>query len=166
MSETQNSAVIGVIMGSQSDLPVMEGAIAALKKFGVQAEVKIVSAHRTPEIMAEYATSARGRGLKAIIAGAGGAAHLPGMVAAYTSLPVIGVPVNSSNSIEGIDSLLSIVQMPKGVPVASVAVGGAFNAGLLAVQILGASDPSLAKKLDEYKQELKDQVAQMNQNLE
>lgn len=166
MSENQNTPAVGVIMGSQSDLPVMEGALAALKKFGIAAEVKIVSAHRTPEIMADFGATARKRGLKVIIAGAGGAAHLPGMVAAYTSLPVIGVPVNSSNSIEGIDSLLSIVQMPKGVPVASVAIGGAFNAGLLAVQILGATDSALALKLDEYKQELKDQVAQMNQNLE
>ncbi len=166
MSQNQNTATVGVIMGSQSDLPIMEGAIAALKKFGITADVKIVSAHRTPEIMAEYASTARNRGLKAIIAGAGGAAHLPGMVASYTTLPVIGVPVNSSNSIEGIDSLLSIVQMPKGVPVASVAIGGAFNAGLLAVQIIGASDPKVAQKLEEYKQELKDQVAQMNQNLE
>ncbi len=166
MSENKNTPSVGVIMGSQSDLPVMEGALVALKKFGICAEVKIVSAHRTPEVMADFATTARKRGLKVIIAGAGGAAHLPGMVAAYTSLPVIGVPVNSSNSIEGIDSLLSIVQMPKGVPVASVAIGGAFNAGLLAVQILGATDSALARKLDDYKQELKDQVAQMNQNLE
>lgn len=166
MSENKNTPSVGVIMGSQSDLPVMEGALVALKKFGVSTEVKIVSAHRTPEVMAEFATTARERGLKVIIAGAGGAAHLPGMVAAYTSLPVIGVPVNSSNSIEGIDSLLSIVQMPKGVPVASVAIGGAFNAGLLAVQILGATDSALARKVDDYKQELKDQVAQMNQNLE
>lgn len=166
MSQNQNGALVGVIMGSQSDMNVMDAAIGALKKFGITAEVQIVSAHRTPEKMAEYATSAADRGLKAIIAGAGGAAHLPGMVAAYTTLPVIGVPVLSSNSIQGIDSLLSIVQMPKGVPVATVAVNGAFNAGLLACQIIGSSDKEVRAKLQAYKKELKEQVAQMNQNLE
>lgn len=166
MSQHQNSAVVGVIMGSQSDMHVMDAALCALKKFGVAYEVQIISAHRTPEIMAEYAKSASKRGLRVIIAGAGGAAHLPGMVAAYTTLPVIGVPVLSSNSIQGIDSLLSIVQMPKGVPVATVAVNGAFNAGLLGVQIIGSSDSIVAGKLLAYKNELQDQVAQMNQTLD
>ena len=166
MSDTKNKPVVGVIMGSQSDLHVMDGALCALKKFQIPYEVKIVSAHRTPKVMSDYALSVRERGLKVIIAGAGGAAHLPGMVAAYSTLPVIGVPVLSSNSIQGIDSLLSIVQMPKGVPVATVAVGGAFNAGLLAAQIIGSADEAIARKLLDYKSELEEQVAQMNQNLE
>ncbi|CAN0892835.1 Phosphoribosylaminoimidazole carboxylase, chloroplastic (Fragment) [Linum grandiflorum] len=136
----------GIIMGSDSDLPVMKDAARILTMFGVPHEVKIVSAHRTPELMYSYALSARDRGLQLIIAGAGGAAHLPGMVASLTPLPVIGVPVRSS-SLDGMDSLLSIVQMPRGVPVATVAINNATNAGLLAVRILGAGDPDLLARL-------------------
>src|SRR6266545_970296 len=132
--------LVGIIMGSDSDLPTMQGAIEACTIFDIEHEVKIISAHRTPTEMAEYATTAHKRGLKVIIAGAGGAAHLPGMVAAYTPLPVIGVPVQS-HALNGLDSLLSIVQMPSGVPVATMAIGGAKNAGLLAAQILAAFDP-------------------------
>ncbi len=149
---------VGIIMGSKSDLPVMQAAADILTELGVDFELEIVSAHRTPDRMAEYANTARERGLQAIIAGAGGAAHLPGMTAAYTSLPVIGVPVKSHNSIEGIDSLLSIVQMPGGVPVATVAINGAKNAGLLAAQIVGATDSDLAQKLDDYKAAMKAKV--------
>ncbi|MBS1547181.1 MAG: 5-(carboxyamino)imidazole ribonucleotide mutase [Bacteroidetes bacterium] len=144
--------MIGIIMGSRSDLEVMREAVDTMKEFEVPFEVTVVSAHRTPERMVDYAKGAAGRGLKAIIAGAGGAAHLPGMVAALTTLPVIGVPVKSRNSIDGWDSLLSIVQMPAGVPVATVAVNGARNAGLLAVQILATADPTLAMKLVQFKQ--------------
>jgi 5-(carboxyamino)imidazole ribonucleotide mutase len=151
-------AQVGIIMGSQSDLPVMQAAADALDEIGVNYEIEIVSAHRTPDRMAEYAKTARQRGLKVIIAGAGGAAHLPGMTASYTSLPVIGVPVKSHNSIEGIDSLLSIVQMPGGVPVATVAINGAKNAGLLAAQIVGTSDEKVAKNLDNYKKEMEQNV--------
>lgn len=139
-------------MGSRSDLEVMREAVDTMKEFDVPFEVTVVSAHRTPERMVQYAKSAAGRGLKTIIAGAGGAAHLPGMVAALTTLPVIGVPVKSRNSIDGWDSLLSIVQMPAGVPVATVAVNGARNAGLLAVQILATADKKLANKLIAFKQ--------------
>lgn len=146
---------VGIIMGSQSDLTVMQEAAKALDELGVGYELTVVSAHRTPLRMVEYATSARERGLKVIIAGAGGAAHLPGMVASLTSLPVIGVPVKSSNSIDGWDSVLSILQMPGGVPVATVALNGAKNAGLLAAQILGTTNQTLAKKLDDYKNDLK-----------
>ena len=146
---------VGIIMGSQSDLTVMQEAAKALDELGVGYELTVVSAHRTPLRMIEYATSARERGLKVIIAGAGGAAHLPGMVASLTSLPVIGVPVKSSNSIDGWDSVLSILQMPGGVPVATVALNGAKNAGLLAAQILGTTNQTLAKKLDDYKNDLK-----------
>jgi len=149
---------VGIIMGSTSDLPVMEGAIEILKELGIDHEVEIVSAHRTPNKMSEYATTARDRGLKVIIAGAGGAAPLPGMTAAYTSLPVIGVPVKSHNSIEGIDSLLSIVQMPGGVPVATVAINGAKNAGLIAAQIIGTADSDVAAKLDTYKKAMEAKV--------
>lgn len=145
-------------MGSQSDLPVMQAAADALAELGVSFEIEIVSAHRTPDRMAEYAKTARTRGLKVIIAGAGGAAHLPGMTASYTTLPVIGVPVKSHNSIEGIDSLLSIVQMPGGVPVATVAINGAKNAGILAAQIVGTSDEKVAQKLLEYKHEMEAKV--------
>ena len=145
---------VGIIMGSKSDLPVMQLAADILLELGIDHEVEIVSAHRTPDKMSAYARNARERGLKVIIAGAGGAAHLPGMTAAYTSLPVIGVPVKSHNSIEGIDSLLSIVQMPGGVPVATVAINGAKNAGLIAAQIIGTSDEVVAQKLDVYKQEM------------
>ncbi len=139
-------------MGSDSDLSVMEDAANILKEFSVPYELTIVSAHRTPERMAEYAKSARDRGLRVIIAGAGGAAHLPGMVAAQTTLPVIGVPVKSSNSIDGWDSVLSILQMPKGVPVATVALNGAANAGILAAQIIGAFNDTVAEKLKDYKE--------------
>lgn len=145
-------------MGSKSDLVVMQEATKVLDALGVMYERTVVSAHRTPERMYEYAKSARERGLKVIIAGAGGAAHLPGMVASLTTLPVVGVPVKSSNSIAGIDSLLSIVQMPGGVPVATVAVNGAKNAGILAAQIVGTSCPVTAKKLAEHKAEMEAKV--------
>ncbi|MEM6805680.1 MAG: 5-(carboxyamino)imidazole ribonucleotide mutase [Bacteroidota bacterium] len=157
---------IGIIMGSKSDLPVMNKAAEVLNELDLPFEMSIVSAHRTPERMMEYAKSARSRGLKVIIAGAGGAAHLPGMVASMTSLPVIGVPVKSSNSIDGWDSVLSILQMPSGVPVATVALNGAKNAGILAAQILGSSDEEIAKSLDAYKEGLKLKVQQMVQELE
>ena len=152
-------------MGSLSDRKVMQEAADALKELGVTFEMEIVSAHRTPERMLDYAASARKRGLKVIIAGAGGAAHLPGMVASLTSLPVIGVPVLSSNSIDGWDSVLSILQMPSGVPVATVALNGARNAGILAAQIIGASDTEVANRLDIFKEGLKDKVAAMNREL-
>ncbi len=155
---------VGIIMGSDSDWPVMRAAAEALDDFGVGYEVGVVSAHRTPQKMLAYAEQAAGRGLKVIIAGAGGAAHLPGMVAAATVLPVIGVPV-PLKYLDGLDSLLSIVQMPAGVPVATVSVGGAQNAGLLAVRILGAADPSLQEKLAAYQQKLKDLVAEKNETL-
>ena len=152
-------------MGSESDLPVMEAAATMLKEFGIGYEISIVSAHRTPDKMREYGTSARQRGLQVIIAGAGGAAHLPGMIASYTSLPVIGVPVKSSNSIDGWDSVLSILQMPGGVPVATVALNGAKNAGILAAQIIGTTNTEIAARLDEYKNELKNAVAKMEENI-
>jgi 5-(carboxyamino)imidazole ribonucleotide mutase len=142
--------VVGVIMGSQSDFETMRSAVETLAEFGVPHEVRVVSAHRTPSVMTEYAESARSRGLKVIIAGAGGAAHLPGMVASMTSLPVIGVPV-ASKALSGVDSLYSIVQMPAGVPVATVAIGNSRNAGLLAVQMLAIADPELSAKLDEFR---------------
>lgn len=157
--------MVGIIMGSLSDRKVMQLAADALTELGVSYEMEIVSAHRTPERMLEYAASARSRGLQVIIAGAGGAAHLPGMVASLTSLPVIGVPVLSSNSIDGWDSVLSILQMPAGVPVATVALDGARNAGILAAQIIGASDAEVAKRLDAFKESLKEKVAVMNQEL-
>lgn len=149
---------IGIIMGSKSDLPVMQEAADILKELGVSHELTIVSAHRTPHRMLEYAESARARGLKAIIAGAGGAAHLPGMVASLTTLPVIGVPVKSSNSIDGWDSILSILQMPGGIPVATVALNGAKNAGILAAEMVGAFDETVAKNLVDYKESLKEKV--------
>lgn len=149
---------VGIIMGSKSDLPVMKEAIDILKNFDVEIEVDIVSAHRTPEKMMEYGKKAHQKGLKVIIAGAGGAAHLPGMIASFTPLPVIGVPIRSSNSIEGWDSILSILQMPGGVPVATVALDGAKNAGILAAQIVGTSDPSILEKVNYYKEELKTKV--------
>ena len=158
-------ALIGIIMGSQSDLPVMQEGIDIIKSFNVEYDVEIVSAHRTPENMLTYGKTAAQRGLKVIIAGAGGAAHLPGMIASVTPLPVIGVPVKSSNSIDGWDSILSILQMPGGVPVATVALNGAKNAGLLALQILGASDPIIFKKMEAYKNELQEKVAQSNKSL-
>ena len=146
---------VGIIMGSKSDLPIMQDAADILKEFGVKYEITVVSAHRTPERMFNYAKAAADRGLKVIIAGAGGAAHLPGMVASITYLPVIGVPVKSSNSIDGWDSILSILQMPNGIPVATVALNAAKNAGLLAAQILATANESLAQKLIEYKEDLK-----------
>ena len=145
--------LVGIIMGSDSDLPTMREAAAVCDRFGVPYELRVVSAHRTPRDMADYATSAHERGLKVIVAGAGGAAHLPGMVAAHSPLPVIGVPVQS-RALSGLDSLLSIVQMPNGVPVATVAIGAAANAGLLAVQILAAHDPALLARMLAYKEEL------------
>lgn len=159
--ETQKP-LVGIIMGSQSDLGIMREAAVFLEEMNVPFEVAVVSAHRTPSKMAEYATQAQQKGLKVIIAGAGGAAHLPGMVAAYTSLPVIGVPVKSSNSIDGWDSLLSILQMPNGVPVATVALNAAKNAGILAAQILATSNASLSEKLDNYKLAMAQKVAQAN----
>ena len=157
MKTLTNPAVVGVIMGSDSDLPVMQGAIDVLTEFGVAHEVRIVSAHRTPDVMYEYARTAADRGLRAIIAGAGGAAHLPGMTASLTSLPVIGVPV-PLGQLDGLDSLLSIVQMPAGVPVATVAVGNARNAGLLAVRILATQDEKLRAAMEHYQADLAQQV--------
>lgn len=154
-------ALVGIIMGSQSDLRIMKEAAEILEELEVPYELTIVSAHRTPHRMVQYAEQARGKGLRVIIAGAGGAAHLPGMVASLTSLPVIGVPVKSSNSIDGWDSVLSILQMPAGVPVATVALDGARNAGILAAQILGAYDDNLAKRLDAFKSTLKNKVESM-----
>ncbi|MEN9296343.1 MAG: 5-(carboxyamino)imidazole ribonucleotide mutase [Bacteroidota bacterium] len=155
--------MVGIIMGSSSDLGVMQEAIQVCKDFGVAYEVDIVSAHRTPVKMMTYAQQAKSRGIQVIIAGAGGAAHLPGMIASATILPVIGVPVKSSNSIDGWDSVLSILQMPNGVPVATVALNAAKNAGLLAVQMLAISDASLAERYTAYKAELEDKVAEMSQ---
>ncbi|HLP37257.1 5-(carboxyamino)imidazole ribonucleotide mutase [Lacibacter sp.] len=150
--------IIGIIMGSDSDLPVMQPAADILKEFGIDYELTVVSAHRTPLRMVEYAKTARERGLKVIIAGAGGAAHLPGMVASITILPVIGVPVKSSNSIDGWDSVLSILQMPNGVPVATVALNAAKNAGILAAEIIGTFDETVAAKIASYKSTMNDEV--------
>lgn len=152
--------MVGIIMGSNSDLNIMQDAADILKQFNISFELTIVSAHRTPQRMFTYATEARERGIKVIIAGAGGAAHLPGMVAAITTLPVIGVPVKSSNSIDGWDSILSILQMPNGVPVATVALNAAKNAGLLAAQIIGTNDMVIAEKLQAYKNEMEANVLQ------
>lgn len=149
---------VGIIMGSESDLKVMREAAEFLEELKVPFELTIVSAHRTPQRMMDYAATARSRGLKVIVAGAGGAAHLPGMVASLTSLPVIGVPIKSSNSIDGWDSVLSILQMPSGVPVATVALNGAKNAGILAAQILGAHDKSISEKLDAFKNSIRKKV--------
>jgi 5-(carboxyamino)imidazole ribonucleotide mutase len=146
--------LVGIIMGSDSDLPVMQAAADILKQFGVPHEVTVISAHRTPLRMVDYAKKAKRRGLKVIIAGAGGAAHLPGMVASVTVLPVIGVPIKSSNSIDGWDSVLSILQMPNGVPVAAVALNAAKNAGILAAEILGTNDDKISKKITAYKNSL------------
>ena len=157
--------MVGIIMGSLTDLRIMKEAGDVLEELGVDYEIEVVSAHRTPEKMVEYAKTAREKGLKVIIAGAGGAAHLPGMVASLTTLPVIGVPVLSSNSIDGWDSVLSILQMPGGVPVATVALNGGKNAGILAAQIIGASDFVVAARLDGYKESLKEKVAEMNRYL-
>ncbi|GAB4049153.1 5-(carboxyamino)imidazole ribonucleotide mutase [Spirosoma litoris] len=157
--------MIGIIMGSLSDRKVMQEAADILTELGVSWEMDIVSAHRTPEKMVDYAKTARDRGLRVIIAGAGGAAHLPGMVASLTTLPVIGVPVKSSNSIDGWDSVLSILQMPGGVPVATMALDGARNAGILAAQIVGTFDEAVAQNLSQFKEDLKEKVAHMSHQL-
>ncbi|HEX4851128.1 MAG TPA: 5-(carboxyamino)imidazole ribonucleotide mutase [Puia sp.] len=149
---------VGIIMGSDSDLPIMQAAADVLKEFGIEFELTVVSAHRTPMRMIEYASKARDRGLKVIIAGAGGAAHLPGMVASITSLPVIGVPIKSSNSIDGWDSVLSILQMPNGIPVATVALNAAKNAGILAATIIGAFDEIIGAEVEAYKKNLESDV--------
>tara|TARA_B100000035_G_scaffold165148_2_gene140792 strand:- start:12330 stop:12812 length:483 start_codon:yes stop_codon:yes gene_type:complete len=156
---------VGIIMGSKSDLPIMQKAIDILNQFGIDTEIKIVSAHRTPEIMFDYAKNARERGLSSIIAGAGGAAHLPGMIASITTIPVIGVPIKSRNSIDGWDSVLSILQMPEGVPVATVALDGAANAGILAAQIIATENSDIQKKVADYKENLKNKVAKSNEEL-
>ncbi len=150
--------MVGIIMGSKSDWPIMQEAAEVLKMLGVSYEAEVVSAHRTPERMFEYAQKAHSRGIKVIIAGAGGAAHLPGMTASITPLPVIGVPIKSSNSIDGWDSVLSILQMPAGVPVATVALNGGRNAGILAAQIIATSDEALTKRIVAFKEELKKKV--------
>jgi len=160
------SIQVGIIMGSKSDLPVMRKAVEVLKELEVGYEVTVVSAHRTPLRMVEYAQTAKERGLRVIIAGAGGAAHLPGMVASITTLPVIGVPIKSSNSIDGWDSVLSILQMPSGVPVATVALNGAKNAGILAAQIIGSFEEALGNRLIVYKEQLKVKVKRMVKELE
>ena len=156
--ENKTPVSVGIIMGSQSDLPIMRDAADVLKELGVAYEITIVSAHRTPERMFTYAIEAADRGIKVIIAGAGGAAHLPGMVASLTHVPVIGVPVKSTNSIDGWDSVLSILQMPNGIPVATVALNAAKNAGILAAQILGTSEPLIVEKLKEFKRNLSEKV--------
>src|SRR6187455_2170216 len=157
--------LVGIIMGSDSDLSVMQAASDLLKEFGIAHEVTVVSAHRTPMRMVEYAQKANSRGLKVIIAGAGGAAHLPGMIASITSLPVIGVPIKSSNSIDGWDSVLSILQMPNGVPVATVALNAAMNAGILAAEIIGSSDETISKKITVYKNSLNNEVMEKVQKM-
>src|SRR6185312_8907510 len=157
--------LVGIIMGSDSDLNIMQAAAEILKQFSVPYELDIVSAHRTPLKMATYATTAVERGLKVIIAGAGGAAHLPGMIASLTTIPVIGVPIKSSNSIDGWDSVLSILQMPNGVPVATVALNAAKNAGILAAEILGTSDKELSKKLMDFKNQMKEEVEKKSEKL-
>jgi 5-(carboxyamino)imidazole ribonucleotide mutase len=153
-----NKTLVGIVMGSDSDLPIMQAAAEILTAFNIGFELTIVSAHRTPQRLMEYAGSAKQRGLKTIIAGAGGAAHLPGMIASVTTLPVIGVPIKSSNSIDGWDSVLSILQMPNGVPVATVALNAAKNAGILAAQIIGAMDEEVANKLAAYKEQMQNEV--------
>lgn len=153
-----NAPMVGIIMGSDSDLPVMKPAADFLSEFDIPYELTIVSAHRTPRRMIRYASEARSRGIKVIIAGAGGAAHLPGMVASITSLPVVGVPVKSSNSIDGWDSVLSILQMPNGIPVATVALNAAKNAAILAASIIGAFDEKIARKMDDYKAKMENEV--------
>lgn len=157
--------LVSIVMGSDSDLPIMKQAAEMLDLFGVNYEIDIVSAHRTPEKLFDFATNAHKRGIVAIIAGAGGAAHLPGMVAAMSPLPVIGVPIKSSNSIDGWDSILSILQMPGGVPVATVALNGAKNAGILAAQIIGASDSNVLSKILDYKAQLREQVEVKAKNM-
>jgi 5-(carboxyamino)imidazole ribonucleotide mutase len=156
---------VGIVMGSDSDLPTMQAAADTLTLFNIPFELTVVSAHRTPDRMVQYAKTARERGLKVVIAGAGGAAHLPGMIAAITSLPVIGVPIKSTNSADGWDSILSILQMPGGVPVATVALNGAKNAGLLAAQILGSADSKIGQAMDDYKLNMESEVMQKVENL-
>lgn len=158
-------AKVGIIMGSISDLPIMEEAAEVLKEFGIQYEINIVSAHRTPDLMVEYAREAHKKGINVIIAGAGGAAHLPGMTASLTALPVIGVPIKSSNSIDGWDSILSILQMPNGIPVATVALNAAKNAGILAAKILGASNDQIRMQLEDYMETMKQRVLKSNDDL-
>ncbi len=157
--------LVAIAMGSESDLPTMEGAAEIMRKFEVPFESRVLSAHRTPQAMAEYGRTAHERGIRVVIAGAGGAAHLPGMLASYTPLPVIGVPVATRN-LKGIDSLLSIVQMPRGVPVATVAIGNSTNAGILAVQIIASADSSLLEKVLAYKAELVTRVEEMDANVQ
>lgn len=164
MTNNENTPLVGVVMGSDSDWSVMEDAAKTLKEFGISYEVEVLSAHRTPEKMIEWGKAAAGRGIKVIIAGAGGAAHLPGMLASVTTLPVIGVPVSLSK-LDGMDSLLSIVQMPAGVPVATVSIGGAKNAGILAARIIGAFDAQLSLALAAFGEDLKTQVAEKNAKL-
>lgn len=161
----QNKPLVGIIMGSKSDLPVMQAAADFLNEFQIPFELDIVSAHRTPEKMMEYGKTAHKRGIRVIIAGAGGAAHLPGMVASVTPLPVIGVPVKSSNSIDGWDSVLSILQMPSGVPVATVALNGAKNAGILAAQIIGSSDSTIQQRMIAFKEDMKSKVEEMSKEV-
>ncbi len=165
MASPKCEPLVGIIMGSESDLPVMEQSVEVLREFGVPCEVTVVSAHRTPQRMVEYARSAVSRGLKLIIAGAGGAAHLPGMTASLTTLPVIGVPIPTKD-LGGVDSLYSIVQMPGGIPVATVGIGGAKNAGLLAVRILANDQPHLREKLQEYQRNMEQQVRDMAHRVE
>ena len=157
---------VGIIMGSKSDLPVMQDAADVLKELGIEIEITVVSAHRTPERMFDYASEAYDRGLRVIIAGAGGAAHLPGMTASLTSLPVIGVPIKSSNSIDGWDSILSILQMPNGIPVATVALNGAKNAGILAAQMIGAHHPAIYQNVEKFKNDLKSKVLDSAKEME
>ena len=161
----KSNCLVGVIMGSKSDLPIMKDAIDILNEFGIKTDVDIVSAHRTPEKMMNYGINAHKKGIKVIIAGAGGAAHLPGMIASVCPLPIIGVPIKSSNSIDGWDSVLSILQMPGGVPVATVALNGAKNAGILAAQILGANDIKIQKKVLDYKNNLRSKIIKTSKNL-
>lgn len=157
---------VGIIMGSDSDLPVMQPAAEILSEIGIDFEMTVVSAHRTPDRMFDYARTARANGINVIIAGAGGAAHLPGMVASLTTLPVIGVPVKSSNSIDGWDSILSILQMPNGIPVATVALNGAKNAGILSASIIGAFNDTIAQKMEDYKKEMVEAVLEKAKNVE
>ncbi len=160
-----SKVLVGIIMGSDSDYGIMRAAGEILTQFGISCEVEVVSAHRTPDKMFQYASAAAGRGLRVIIAGAGGAAHLPGMVASLTTLPVIGVPIKSGNSIDGWDSVLSILQMPNGVPVATVALNAAQNAGILAAQIIGSTDKKIQQKLEKFKAGLRDKVVKANADL-
>jgi 5-(carboxyamino)imidazole ribonucleotide mutase len=163
---TTTTPLVGIIMGSDSDLPIMQAAADMLQHFGISFELTVVSAHRTPQRMFNYANTARERGVQVIIAGAGGAAHLPGMVAAITPLPVIGVPIKSSNSIDGWDSVLSILQMPNGVPVATVALNAAKNAGILAAQMIGAHNSAVGDRIADYKKELEAEVSTKVKNLQ